>query len=129
MTLSRREFRRSMRSRTQALAWVFIASPLLVLAVGGGRYTVVEAAFLPILGVAMLLWLRRHPATVPAHLASVEYVQPNDYDGPDADTTPFYLAWCDCGWNGEDQVDEAAARQEARGHTPHVRDGLNAWGA
>ena len=129
MNLRQREFRRDMRSHSKALAWVFIALGLLVLAFDRGRYTPVEAAFMPIVGVAMLLWLRRHPAAVPVHLASVEHVQPNDYDGPDARTTPFYLAWCDCGWTGEDQPDETAARQEARAHTPHVRDGLHAWGA
>ena len=128
MTRRKRELRRHLRGQTRILAWVFIASPLIVLGLGGGRYTVVGAAFMPVVGVAMLLWLRRHPG-VPAHLASVEYVQPDDYDGPDALTTPFYLAWCDCGWHGEDQRDEAAAREEARAHTPHVRAGLNAWDA
>jgi hypothetical protein len=108
-------------------AWVFVGSPLLILAFARGRYSVAEAAFLPIVGIAMLLWFRRRP-TVPDHVAAVELVQPTDYSGPDALTDPFYLAWCDCGWNGDDHSDEPAARAEALEHTEHVRAGLNAWG-
>jgi hypothetical protein len=116
-----------MRQRMSALAWVFIASPVLIVALGRGRYSVAEAAFMPAVGLGMLIWLRRRPAKVPEHLASVEYVQPDDYHGPDALTTPFYLAWCDCGWSGDDQPNEEAARREAREHAPEVRPGLHAW--
>jgi|tagenome__1003787_1003787.scaffolds.fasta_scaffold20641447_1 hypothetical protein len=113
----------------QGLAWVFIASPLLVLTVGRGRYSLAEAAFMPAVGLFILLWLKRRPASSPEHLASVEYVQPGDTDRPDALTTPFCLAWCDCGWLGDEQSTEDAARSEAGQHTAHVRDGLHAWGA
>jgi hypothetical protein len=126
MNWRKRDLRRRMRGRMQALAWAFVASPALVLALGR-HDSVAEAAFPPIVGIAMLLWFRRRP-TVPAHVAAVELVQPDDYKGPDALTHPFYLAWCDCGWNGDDQNDEASARADALEHTRNVRDGLHAWG-
>jgi hypothetical protein len=124
-----REMRRQLRLTSTGLGWVFVASPVLVLLFGRGRYSVAEAAFMPVIGVAILLWLKARPARWPEHLASVEHVRPDESDGPDARTTPFYLAWCDCGWLGDDQPSEEAARLEAREHTPHVRDGLRAWGA
>jgi hypothetical protein len=128
MSRLKRDIRRGIRDRMTGVAWVFVASPLLVLAFGRGRYSVIEAMFMPVVGIAMLLWFRTRP-TVPAHVASVELVQPGgDYTGPDALTEPFYLAWCDCGWNGDDQNDERSARAEALEHTQHVRDGLHAWG-
>ena len=128
MTLREREHRRDMRDRMTSMAWLFVGSPLLILAFGRGRYSVVEAAFLPIVGIAMLLWFRRRPI-VPSHLAAVELVQrADDYTGPDALTAPFFLAWCDCGWLGDDHTDEQSARAEALEHTRHVRAGLNAWG-
>ena len=70
----------------------------------------------------MLLWFRRRPGP-PEHVASVELVR------PEGRSEPFYLAWCDCGWHGDDQRAEASARAEAREHTPHVRNGLRPWGA
>jgi hypothetical protein len=103
------------------LAWVFIASPAVTLTLTD--YSVAQSLFAPALGVVLLLWFRLRPLRDPEHLASVEYVAPDDYHGPDALTTPFYLASCDCGWNGDDQASEAAARAEALEHTPHVRDG------
>jgi hypothetical protein len=128
MTLRERDFRRDMRDRMRWVAWVFVGSPLLILAVGRGQYSVAEAAFLPIVGIVMLLWFRSRP-TLPDHVAAVELVQPDDdYTGPDALTQPFYLAWCDCGWNGDNHDDEPGARAEALEHTQHVRGGLHAWG-
>jgi len=128
---ARREHRRDMRSRMRACAWVFIASPVAILAFGDGRYGVLEAAFLPVVGLLMLAFYRMRPLPDPEHLASVEHVVEfsDDYDGADARTLPFYLAWCDCGWHGEgDHATEQAARDEALGHTSHVREGLHAWG-
>jgi hypothetical protein len=113
-----------MRDRMKALAWVFVASPILVLIFGGGRYSLGETALMPVIGVLMLLWFRRRP-TVPEHVAAVELVRPDDYHGPGAKLDAFYLAWCDCGWSGDDQRDEHAARSEARRHTEHVRPGLH----
>ena len=82
---------------------------------------------MPAAGVAMLLWFRWRPG-VPEHLAGVELVHPTgDYSGPDARTEPFYLAWCDCGWSGDDRQDEAGARADAHSHTQHVLPGLHAW--
>jgi hypothetical protein len=75
---------------------------VLVLTVGRGHYSVAEAAFMPAVGLCILLWLKTRPASVPEHLASVEYVQGHT-DRPDAPTTPFYLAWCDCGWLGDER--------------------------
>jgi hypothetical protein len=128
MNLNQRERRRSLRGRLKGVAWAFVASPLLILTLGHGQYSVAQAAFMPVVGILMLLWFRHRPLDVPEHLGSVEYVQPDDYHGPDALNEPFYLAWCDCGWSGDDQPTEAAAREEAREHTPHVRDGLHSWG-
>jgi hypothetical protein len=117
-----------MRDQMKAVAWVFIASPIAIAIFGDGRYGALEAAFLPVVGLLMLAFYRWRPLPDPEHLASVEYVVPaNDYDGPDALTTPFYLAWCDCGWNGDDQPDEQSARAEARRHTEHVRPELHAF--
>jgi hypothetical protein len=127
MNLRQRDFRRDVRDRMRDLAWVFIASPVLVVALGRGRYSVWEAAFMPVVGILMLLWFRRHP-TVPEHVAAVELVRPDDYHGPGAKLDSFFLAWCDCGWSGDDQRDEQAARTEASQHTSHVRSGLHAWG-
>ena len=111
----------------QGVAWVFIASPLLILALGRGRYSVGEAAVLPAIGLLMLWWSKRHPG-LPEHIAAVELVRPDDYDGPDARLDAFYLPWCDCGWHGDDHADEVSARAEAREHTPNVRPQLHAWG-
>jgi hypothetical protein len=122
-----RSRRRSMRGRMQGVAWAFIASPLLILLFGHGRYSVGEAAVLPVIGLLMLWWFRRRPG-VEEHIASVEYVQPDDYHGPDAKNDPFYLPWCDCGWHGDDHADEASARADAAEHTPNVRPALHAWG-
>jgi hypothetical protein len=126
-SLRGRELRRDLRGRTKAVAWWFIASPALVLAFGGGRYSVWQAAALPVIGVVMLLWLNRRPGA-PEHIAAVELVRPDDYHGPDAKLDAFYLPWCDCGWFGDDHADAHSARAEARQHTPHVRPGLRAWG-
>src|SRR3954452_17950714 len=90
----RRERRRSQRESTKYLAWVFVASPILVLVLGHGRYSIAEAAVMPALGVAILLWLRLRPGP-PEHVASVEYLSRDDYDGPDA-LPPCFIAWCDC---------------------------------
>ncbi len=113
-----------MRERMTGLGWVFIASPLLILAFGQGRYSLAETAFMPILGAGILLWLRRRPAPQ-KHVAGVEFVRPDDYRGPGAKLAPFYLAWCDCGWSGDDQQTERAARADAHEHTDHVLPGLN----
>jgi hypothetical protein len=125
--MRKRNDRRFRRGHVEALAWWFVASPVLVLAFGGGRYSVAHAAVLPAVGLLMLVWFKRHPGA-PEHLASVSLVKPSDYDGPDALTNAFYLAWCDCGWNGDDQPDEQSARAEAQSHTQHVRPGLHAFG-
>ena len=128
MSLRRRNARREARSRMRALAWVFLASPILVVLFGKGRYSVYEAALMPVVGVAMLLWFRRRPLRWPEHLASVAYTSRlDDYHGPDAlPPGSFYLAWCDCGWLGaEDHADAESAAREAREHTPHVRPGLH----
>jgi hypothetical protein len=122
----KRDRGRFMRDQMEALAWVLLASPILVVAFGGGRYSIGEAAVLPVVGLLMLLWFKRRPA-IPEHVASVELVGPDDYDGFDARTTPFYLPWCDCGWHGDDQPDEQSARAEALRHTQHVRPGLHAF--
>jgi hypothetical protein len=127
MNQRQRNFRRDMRDRMKDLAWVFIASPVLVAAFGWGRYSVWEAAFLPVIGVLMLLWFRRH-STVPEHVAAVERVRLDGDHGRDAGRDWVYLAWCDCGWSGDDHGDEHAARNQARQHTAHVRSGLHAWG-
>ena len=119
--------RRSLRERMEFVGWAFVGAPLLMLAFGGGRYTVADGAIVFVFGLAIVWLTRRRRARYPEHLASVEYVRPDDYHGPDALTAPFYLAWCDCGWMGDDQPDEAAARREAREHSPHVRDGLHAF--
>jgi hypothetical protein len=74
----------------------------------------------------MLVWFRRHPIE-PEHLASVAFVRATDYEGPDALTEAFYLAWCDCGWTDDEQPDEESARAEAVAHTSHVRSGLHAF--
>jgi len=124
----RRNVRERLRDATVAMGWVFVASPLIFLVFGSRGRSALEMASIPIVGVLLLVWVRRHPARYAEHVAAVEHVQPDDYDGPDALTTPFYLAWCDCGWNGDDQASEDAARREAREHTRHVRDGLHAFG-
>lgn len=126
-SLRKRERRRFMREQMTTLAWVFIASPILLLVFGGGRYSVWESALMPVVGIVMLLWFRRHPA-VPQHIAAVELVRSADYDGPHAEADLFYLAWCDCGWSGDDQRDEQSARAEACSHTKNVRPGLHAYG-
>jgi hypothetical protein len=114
MERRKRERKRGMRGRMSGLAWTFIAMPLIFLVVGRSG-SVYELAFGPIVGGLMLLWQWRHP--VPAeHVASVENVRGE-----------FYLAWCDCGWNGDDQTSEASARWEAQQHTEHVLPGLHAW--
>ena len=80
------------------------------------------------MGLGILWWYRRHPGP-PEHLASVEHVVPGrDYGGPDAITTPFYMAWCDCGWMGNDHTTEEGARREACAHAEEVREGLHAFG-
>jgi hypothetical protein len=126
-SLRKREHRRFMREQIKTLAWVFIASPILVLVFGGSRYSVWEAAVMPVVGILMLLWLRRHP-TVPPHIAAVELVRPADHHRSDAELDRFYLAWCDCGWSGDDHRDEQSARAQARSHTKNVRPGLHAFG-
>ena len=125
--MRKRNERRFIRGQMEAVAWCFVASPVLVVPFGGGRYSVGEVAGLPAVGLLMLVWFKRHPGT-PEHLASVELVKPSDYDGPDALTDAFYLAWCDCGWSGDNQPDERSARAEAQSHTQHVRPGLHAFG-
>jgi hypothetical protein len=123
---AKRDRRRFIGDQMRFMAWLFLASPILILAFGRGRYSVGEAAVLPVVGFLMLLWFKHRPG-VPEHVASVELVRPGDYDGPDARTESFYLAWCDCGWNGDDQPDEQSARAEARRHTEHVRPELHAF--
>src|SRR4051794_16506310 len=118
----RRERRRSQRESTKYLAWVFVASPILLLVFGHGRYSIAEAALMPAIGVVIVLWLRLRPG-LPDHVASVEYLHRDDYDGPDA-LPPCFIAWCDCGWTSDDRPDEPAARSEALRHTEHVRSGL-----
>ena len=122
-----RELRRDLRGRMTSVAWWFIASPVLVVAFGGGRYSVWHAAALPVVGVLMLLWLRRRPG-LPEHVATVELVRPDDFHGPDAKLDVFYFPSCDCGWLGDDHADAQAARAEAKRHTPHVRPGVRASG-
>jgi hypothetical protein len=130
LDMRKRNDRRFVRGNMEAVAWCFVASPVVVVALDGGRYSVGEVAVMPAVGVLMLVWFKRHPGT-PEHLASVELVKPSDYDdydGPDARTDAFYLAWCDCGWSGDDQPDEQSARAEAQSHTQHVRAGLHTFG-
>jgi hypothetical protein len=102
MDRHQRYFRRDLRNRFKDLAWVFIASPVLVAAFGQGRYSVWEAAFLPMVGLLVLLWFRRH-STVPEHVAAVERVRLDGKQDPHAMSDCFYLAWCDCGWSGDDK--------------------------
>lgn len=105
----------------QVLACVLIASPVAAPLLG--RDVIDLVAGIPI-GLGILAWYRWRPGP-PEHLASVEYVVPDgSYDGPDAITEPFFYAWCDCGWTGDDQDSEASARDEAGRHAPTVRDGL-----
>jgi hypothetical protein len=97
-------------------AWLFVATPLLWIAFGDD-YEPWEPAILPVIGVAMLLWMRVRGPLVPEHLARVEYV---DFE----EAPPYYQAACDCGWEGERQRYEEAARHDAGGHTPHVRGAI-----
>ena len=110
----RRDRKRDFRGRMQALAWTFIAFPLFFV-IAGRQGSAIELAFGPVVGALMLLWQWRHPVP-PEHVAAVERVRGE-----------FFLAWCDCGWNGDDQETEDAARSEAQQHTEHVQLGLHAW--
>lgn len=117
-----------MREQLRAVAWVFVASPVLIVIFGKGRYSVAEAAVLPVVGALMFLWYRRHPLPDPEHLAAVAWLARDDYDGPDA-IPPAYAAWCDCGWWGDDHAAEEDARREAEEHAERVRPGLRDWPA
>ena len=114
MDRRKRERKRYMRGRMATVAWIFVGSPLIAVVVGRSG-SVYELAFLPVIGGLMLLWQWRHPVAA-QHIAAVEDVRGE-----------FFLAWCDCGWNGEDQTSEAAARWDAQQHTEHVQPGLHAW--
>jgi hypothetical protein len=113
-SLTWRQSRRSSRQGVRSLAYFLIAAPVLAPLLG--RDVIDLVAGIPI-GVGILLWHRWRPGP-PEHLASVEHVVPHG----------FYLAWCDCGWQGDDQDSEASARDEAARHAPAVRDGLHAFG-
>jgi hypothetical protein len=128
MNQAKRARRRDLRDRMKAVAYVFIVLPVVAVIFEADRYTPAQVGFMMAIGGLMLLWFRLRPAP-PKHVAVVEFVQrANDYDGPDALTEPFYAAICDCGWWGHEHRDEASARHDGLGHTPHVLDGLRGQG-
>jgi hypothetical protein len=129
MSLRSRDNRRSRRTHIEGVAWVFVGMPVLIVLFGRGQYTVGEAAILPIVGGLMFLWFRRHPLPWPEHYGAVEHVHPDPPDDPLVPPKqPFYMGWCDCGWLGDDQPTEEAARREIAEHASVVRDGLHAFG-
>ena len=119
----RRDRRRRVRDQMQWLAYFMIAAPLAAPLLDRPLRELV--AGIPV-GLGMLWWFRRHQLP-PEHLASVDYVVPDGtYRRPGAAATPFYVAWCDCGWMGAvNHETETAARREALTHTDHVRKGLH----
>jgi hypothetical protein len=65
----------------------------------------------------------------PEHYGAVEHVHPDPPDDPLVPRKqPFYMGWCDCGWLGDDQPTEEAARREVAAHASVVRDGLHEFG-
>lgn len=128
MNQAKRARRRDVRDRMKTVAYVFLVLPVVAVAFEDDRYTPVQVGFMMGVGLLMLLYFRLRPAP-PKHVAVVELVQrENDYDGPDALTEPFYAAICDCGWWGQERRDEAGARDDGLGHTPHVLAGLRKAG-
>jgi hypothetical protein len=114
--LNRRDRARDRRDQYRWLAILFLLMPVLALVVGRGVATALSGLLVTAVGAAMLVWQRRHPVP-PEHYAAVERLDDR------------YQAWCDCLWEGDWHTDEASARNEARTHTPHVRDGLHKWGS